>query len=666
MTGPIRRLAFDHVERRDNVQLPSAWIGGASSPGTVAGLSWLQHAERSEPSVVDKDSPVLVMLTSESSPAFTDLLAHGESGARVYVLVPSEWGKGVVDERLLACSKILIRRIPEVPATGVHCINGTKLWLGRMASDLSPWRLRLDSSQAESFRQVFLRLFWHEAIEETWTSGQKLSFRVAGERPFDVPGLPHSAPIRLLPPNARLDADIKCDLLHIANSPPPQTTLRRLWINASGEHHSQLSHLARAGAQVVWEDQNLPDLAFGEHESIALLPGIRARLSIKLTQEQAKDVKLILEKPAVWNFHTDVCLGDHVYGDDRLWLANETAARPVETEQVLHVADVQADSLRNVFTSTPGVWPAAQPLALAVRYRWTVIPPRLPAGAEEDALAGRWRKIDEDWKTQLDRLRETLQSTEGDRGRIGKSFTRLVSAMLGFERKQSALLAEVTSMQSKRPSADGPASAPAMLSRLVEIEEQIRMLQGDLKETESKAREDEEREKQETAWRSRVGLASRALPLRRMELADAEGRLSTTASELASIDETLKTEEVAANKDHKARRQKLSDELIKLEKTINHIRGEVDGLGQQAAERFEFKPPATPTMRPSHQEKRFVPSNSTTRTSAFAPDEALPAVGALRRQQGQRYLVIEKWEDLNLGEQEAVRLNAKLVAPENS
>jgi hypothetical protein len=41
-------------------------------------------------------------------------------------------------------------------------------------------------------------------------------------------------------------------------------------------------------------------------------------------------------------------------------------------------------------------------------------------------------------------------------------------------------------------------------------------------------------------------------------------------------------------------------------------------------------------------------------------------VGSLRSHKGQRYLVIQTWEQLAAGEQTASRLAAKLVAPENA
>ena len=53
-----------------------------------------------------------------------------------------------------------------------------------------------------------------------------------------------------------------------------------------------------------------------------------------------------------------------------------------------------------------------------------------------------------------------------------------------------------------------------------------------------------------------------------------------------------------------------------------------------------------------------------TRSPDPVPAEALPEVGALRVHKRQRYLVIERWEDLAAGEPVAVRLQARLVAPE--
>lgn len=347
-------------------------------------------------------------------------------------------------------------------------------------------------------------------------------------------------------------------------------------------------------------------------------------------------------------------------------MPGEAAARGIEPEQGIDVPEVAAGTLRGVAEAKPASVPAPQPLALSARYRWNVAPPRLPLGADEDPLVGRWRKLDEDWASRLGRIRDALQAADGDRGRIGRAFSRLVSAMLGFERTQSGLLAQVASMEAQHPSAAGPGGAPALLSRLAAIEEQATKLQGDLEEAERKAREDEERDKQDLAWRSRVDSANRDLPARRTALSDAEGKRPDISGELSSIESALKSADKKERKDLHAQQRKLSDDLARLNKEIGRLRAEVGDLEQRIAEPFEFRPPSSPTVRPAQRGGRFVPPASTSRPASAVPDEALPEVGALRNHRGQRYLAIQTWEELTAGEQAATRLSAKLVAPENA
>ncbi|MCA9631675.1 MAG: hypothetical protein KC766_28660, partial [Myxococcales bacterium] len=267
---------------------------------------------------------------------------------------------------------------------------------------------------------------------------------------------------------------------------------------------------------------------------------------------------------------------------------------------------------------------------------------------------------------RLAQVREALVAAEGDRGRIGRAFSRLVSAMLGFERTHGGLLARVSALEAQRPSAAGPTGAPALLTQLGEVEDAARRLQTDLDEAERKAREDEEREKQQAAWQSRVDAANRDLPDRRTALATAESRRTAIADELRGVEESLKSADKQAKKDLTANQRKLSDDLQRANKEVTRLRGEITALEQQAAERFEFRPPPAPTGRPAQPGGRFVPTASNARPTANVPDEALPEVGSLRSHKGQRYLVVQTWDQLAAGEQTASRLAAKLVAPENA
>lgn len=656
--GPIQRTVRHRVEPRADVRLPTAWIGGAAAQPTWTDGTWLSRTPgRATPA---GDAPALVLLGAGSEDARAALIAHAAAGARVYALVGPGWGKDQADTQVLQAPRALVRRLAEVPASAVHAGTEARLWLG------GGFILRLDSTQAEALRQTFLRLFWHEATEEAWSGGRQFAWRPARERPFDVPEVPASASVRWEPADARLAGDPRGALMHVNGGLPPEQAPRRLWFPAGPDHHERLAKLAHAGVEVLWADRGLPDLQVYGGAGEVLLPGTRGRLRVRLTAQQAPEVARLLEAPCAWRFQANVRLGESSHRTAQFWLPGEAAARGLEAEQLVEVPEVPAASLRDVPATAPAIVPAAQPLALAVRYQWTVVPPRVPTGAEEDALVGRWWKLDEDWTARLARSREALVAAEGDRGRIGRAFSRLVGAMLGFERTHGGLLARVDALEAQRPSAAGPTGAPALLAQLAEVEDAARKLQADLEESERKAREDEEREKQQAAWQSRVDAANRDLPDRRTALSTAESRRAAIAEELRSIEESLKSADKEAKKDLTANQRKLSDDLQRGSKDVTRLRGEITALEQQAAERFEFRPPPAPTGRPAQPGGRFVPTGSSARPAANVPDEALPEVGSLRSHKGQRYLVIQTWDQLAAGEQTASRLAAKLVAPENA
>lgn len=659
MKGPIRRIPRERVESREDTRLPTAWIGLDTPTTAPPGLVWLSRGPQHHDSA-SSEAPVLVMLGPEEAEALPHLLAHARTGARVYVLSGPTWGKAQVDAQIVHAPRVLIRRVPEVPTTAVLTASGSRVWLG------GGWSLRLGHAQAEALRQTFLRLFWHEATEEAWSGGPQLAWRAAGDRPFDIPELLPAAAVRLCGADARLEGEVRGATVHLATGAPPEAAPARLCIPAGGNHHGRLATLARGGTEVTWLQRGLPDLILGSGSQEALLPGTRARLRIRLSPIQVTEVGRVLGTPAQWTFQTDVRLGDPSLRHASVWLSGEAEARRVEAEQVIEVADVAAPTLRATPDATPTTTPAAQPLALTARYRWTVVPPRLPAGTEEDALVGRWRKVDDDWSTRVARVREALEAAQGDRGRIGKAFSRLMSAMLGFERTHGGLLAQVATMETQLPSDVGPEAAPRLLARLAEIEDQTRKLQGDQEDAERKAREDEEREKQEKAWRARVDAALRDLPGRRASLAKAEAERQRIAEALAATAAAIKSADADGKKDLTARQQKLSDDFARATKEINRLSAEVSSLERQTEERFEFRPPATPAARPATPGGRFVPPSAAARPASVVPEDALPEVGALRSQKGQRYLVIQTWEELAKGEQAANRLSAKLVAPENA
>ena len=410
----------------------------------------------------------------------------------------------------------------------------------------------------------------------------------------------------------------------------------------------------------------MPDLATDGRSGQVLLPGTRGRLRLGLSEEQAVEVAALLDAPTPWCFRLDVRLGDHAVDGAKLWLEGAAGPGPVVPEQLVDLPDVPALELRAMEEAAPSQWPDPHPLSATVRHRWIVRPPRVPAGAKEDALIARWRELDADWSRRLGALGQALVAADEHRGRVKKAFARVMGAWMGFERAHGELATEVDALASRRPSKSGPAEATTLLRRLAALEGQVRRLRAEQDEEEHQARESEERERQQAAWRSRVDAARRAIPDEQAKLAELEGRRAALAGELAELEQTLGSADKQTRKDLKARQHKLGDELARCDRNLQRRRDELARLEREAVEEFTFTPLARPKAPGKASSGRFVPAETQAATEIPVPEEALPEVGLLLSLKGKRYLVIDAWQQLEPGERAAQSLHAQLVAPQAS
>lgn len=666
MTRPIQPIAREHVVDRKDHRLATAWVHGPRSQPPTARGHWVTRSDEppSLPVESDPSDRVLVMLDSVSSPAEDVLVTLARSGARAYVLAPARWEPS--DPVLRRCSTLLVRRAADLPMSAVHTGSHAQLWLGPTAGGPAPWRLRLDREQGAALLRLFLRLFWHEAIDEAWSDGERLAFRAAAARPFDVPEPPADAALRWLQGEESLEALGPQHRVHLQGMVPPTTRVQRLWLSPSGSHHAALARLVRDGTTVVGGERGLPDVATDGHSGVVVLPGARGRLRIALSPEQAAELAARLDEPATWTFYRDARLGDHASGHAMLWLEASEHARPVDPAQVIDLPDVQASALRGMDALMPPQWPEPDPLALTVRYRFTVRPPRAPAKASEDALVARWRALDDHWSSRTQALELALAAAGEHRGRIASAFSRLAGAIVGFGRTHDELQHELSRLAAHRPSQAGPEQARDMMQRIEPLEARVSRLHREQGDVEHQARVDEEREQQHAAWEAQVEAARRELPGKREELQAAEARAAALRHELAEVERAREAAELGkqARKDLKARHGKLGDELQRLERRIETLRAARVGLEQRATAPFVFAPPEQPKT-PPRGGGRFVPA-APEPTPLPVPEQALPAVGVLRSLAGQRYLVIAAWGDLELGEAAALRLGARLCAAEDA
>lgn len=87
-----------------------------------------------------------------------------------------------------------------------------------------------------------------------------------------------------------------------------------------------------------------------------------------------------------------------------------------------------APSLRAMAGTPPSTRPAPALLARAVRWTWTVDPPRVPASAREDALVSAWKALDDDAARRLGEARASLATTATQAGSLGERFAALAGA----------------------------------------------------------------------------------------------------------------------------------------------------------------------------------------------------------------------------------------------
>ena len=643
------------VDRRDAV-LESVWLHRLDAPSWESPEGVLS-VESGQPLGQSADDEAVLVMTKLGGGAALELAAGmGRRGARVYVLAEQGWTPtGTPLERT---PRVLVRRLANVPAAGLMAGSAAVLWFGTGPT----WRLVLTAPQRDALRQLFLRLFWHRALDEAWSSGGAFKFRSANDRPFDVPEVPGEAPVCLTTSSDGGIAEGGATHVLLNHAPTTDLSCRRLWTAPCRFQKGPVLAMLQAGCSVTWDKVGLPDASTDGRQGCLLLPGDEVRLRVELSPEQASALLELLDGPAAWSFQAGLEIGAFADQPVEFWLPGADGAMGLSREVRLDVPTVQPEELREVLEAAPAQWPPPPPLALEVVYAWEVLPPTVPGGAQDDPLVGQWRNVDRDWDKRLTVVRGALETAGGLRANIGRTFKRLMSSIMGFERDETKLQTELVALEAERPSRDGPEGAEELLGRLGKLEEEIGKLHSDLEEAQEKAREDEERERQEEAWSTSVTAARDELPSKKAEMEAAREGEAAVGLQLDEVEAALAEEkDKKAKKDLKARKHKLTDRRTRASRKTRRLAQEIEALETRMAEPFVYKPRPTPPSKKKDKGRRFVPS-APKKTIKAIPDDALPSVGSLKKYKGKRYVVIEDWSDLDIGEVEARRLGAKLVA----
>jgi hypothetical protein len=581
--------------------------------------------------------------------------------------------------------------------------------MGSSPSSPAPWCLFLDPVQADSFRQLFVSLFWQQAEDEAWTGGKSLVFRPPGAAPFDIPTPTSSAPLQLHPAGTQPTSVDPHALIHNPAGLIPQGTPRRVLIPPSGSGQSLLEQLFRAGTEIEWEERDLPFVLIESAHASIWLSSPQRTLSITLNEAQKQTISRILDSHTSWIFGIDLSLAEWASRDRvSIWLPNRQKAEPITKEELISLPDVQAKELPNAQRTEPSHFPDPHPLALTVRYKWTVLPPVVPSAAAEDPLVVSWRKLDEEFERRCKKQTESIDDASGHQSQLGKLFARLTSALLGFGHSSRSLKEELSALQQKRPSIAGPMEAHALFESLASLERRVGELHQSQADAEHKAREDQAREEQRQQWQQQQKDASSSLSNLQQQLAqnnqqraeltqlsqeiaqkqaslDAEPKAEESKESASRKTPSTKTpstktpstktprEEESSQKKDEARAElrtqqlRCADDLKKAERERSKLLAEIERCNERLAEEFVFHPPEKPTPRTGRGTGVALFTNPPKHTSAagsIIPNEAIPEVGLLRSHKGQRYLVIEQWSALAKAQQAAARLSAGLVTTE--
>jgi hypothetical protein len=411
-----------------------------------------------------------------------------------------------------------------------------------------------------------------------------------------------------------------------------------------------LAELVAAGSEVVSIEQALPDLWVMPTEGAIEWPIADFMLRLRLNRSQAQplhDALFQAQPSAVLRREVALrCLSGTV------WLPGAAVAKPCIDEEEIRAGDVPCDSLDEVSGREPPKWPDVPPLVRRAVFAWTNVPPTPPMKATRSGLYQQWEEADKSWASRVNACGALLKLAGERSDQARSSLGRWFEGVLGLDRKRRELVAECESLAAVILAQTSVDAARAAMTRLATLEasaqEYVRGLEGDI----AKADEQQQREQ----WEKDLAEHRRSLGEIDANIAAAKERKSALEKDVA---EGRGNEE--SESDWKARQRKLSDDLKSVSSEIARLNG------SRSEPEQALKRPFSPKSKNSSDAKGksgkgFVPAPVRESGSNRIPMEALPSVGELLEASADRFLAIDRWEQLDSARAEATRLKARLVA----
>jgi hypothetical protein len=631
-TGPIKALRYEAtIDRRKEI-IAEAWVRQPTS-APAAKPSWFGAAVI--PSKA-KTSPVLLVMTAKVVPDDLKSLlkAHLETGGRAYLLTPPSFDPATELRSLTDHEKaqVLIRQLPRAPQSG-YCHAEGGIWYAPLGDRAARHHLRLTAEQAEEWRHLFLRSFWHESEKEQhFSKGKWTPAEACWNRPADISrrelacwqASPDDQEARQLVPQA--------EIAHSLQATKSGSAL--LYTKPDFNAADLLQAAATKGIQIFGLSPLLPE-CYLQGAGGWLICGEKEPLILKLSHEQAQEARDLLALSQNQAYVRDRNLAslqkDFLAAEFLLPEANdwERIAGAWPADKAKDLGRVTARSLQDL-TQSELRWKAedqklrAPALALAAQFTWEVVPPMAPAKSEDSLY--------EDWKQHTlacETLRVKLAKRTQDLGELNTGWDEEFPNVFEDYSAMKISLGKLADYGESQLSKDEtPKLRQALMDHLQAWQEEANHARSLL---------------------NHALLVQDWLVARRkhaIRITDAEAKLAQKP--LPAPGDDAEAEAKADFNDQQKERTRLEAELLRLQKEMTDKYRVPPADKSEHVELKSLRPLDKSGLKP-------------------CPAETLPAVGKLYIGKGvggqpARFLAIADWADHDAGQKEATRLKATLVA----
>lgn len=631
-TGPIIALRYETtIDRRKEV-ITEAWVRQLTQAPAAKPL-WFGAALTLSKA---KASPVLLAMTAKVVPEDLKSLlkTHLETGGRAYLLTPTSFDP-VTELRSLTDlekAQVLIRQLPRAPQSG-YCHAEGGIWYAPLGDRAARHHLRLTAEQAEEWRHLFLRSFWHEADKEQhFAKGKWTPADACWNRPADISrrdlaywqASPDDQEARQLVPPA--------EIAHCLQAAKSGSAL--LYTKPDFNAADLLQAAATKGVQIFGLSPHLPE-CYLQGAGGWLICGEKEPLILKLSREQAQEARdlLALSQSQAYvrdrnlaSLQKDFPAAEFLLPEAKDW---ERIAGAWPADKAKDLGRVTARSLQDL-TQSELRWETedqklrAPALALAAQFTWEVVPPMAPAKSEDSLY--------EDWKQHTlacETLRVKLAKRTQDLGELNTGWDEEFANFFDDASALKISLAKLTEFEQTKHSMElTPRLRQALMNHL----------QAWLEEA------DNARELLNHALLVQDWLVARRKHAIRIK--DAEAKLAQKP--LPAPGDDAEAEAKADFNDQQKERTKLEAELLRLQKEMTDKYRTPPADKSEHVELKALRPLDKSGLKP-------------------CPAESLPAIGKLYVGKGvgsqpARFLAITDWADHDAGQKEADRLKAALVA----